>query len=80
MELNKIFGAVLREYRDERGLSQEKLAELSELERTFISFLERGERQPSLTTIFKIAKALDISATQLVSSVEARIQAEQKAK
>ena len=80
MELNKIFGVVLREFRDERGLSQEKLAELSDLERTFISFLERGERQPSLTTIFKIAKALDISATQLISAVEERLQAEQKAK
>ena len=77
MELNKIFGVVLRDLRDKSGLSQEKLAELSDLERTFISFLERGERQPSLTTIFKIANALDISATQLISEVEDRIQAEQ---
>lgn len=65
-----IFGNILREIRTERKISQEKLAEYCGLDKTFISLLERGLRQPTITTIFKIAKALDISPSDLIRRIE----------
>ena len=55
------FGQILRSYRKKAGLSQEKLAAESELDRTYISLLERGLRQPSLTTILQLSKPLQIT-------------------
>ncbi|WP_294344507.1 helix-turn-helix transcriptional regulator [Prosthecochloris sp.] len=69
----KAFGNLIRKIRQEKGLSQEALALEAGLDRTFISLLERGSRQPSLTTIFKIAKVLGISASTLISKVESSL-------
>lgn len=69
MRPEQAFGLVLRELRHERDLSQETLALESELDRTFISLLERGLRQPSLTTILQIAKPLGVLPQDLVASV-----------
>ena len=46
------FGRVLRELRQERGLSQEALALEADLQRNYISLIERGVNQPTITTIF----------------------------
>lgn len=51
-------------------MSQEKLAERSDLHRTYISLLEQGRRQPSLATIILLARALDISASDMVQETE----------
>jgi len=69
----EIFGKVLREMRDDNQISQEKLAEYCDLDRTYISLLERGLRQPTITTIFKLAKALNISPSELIAKVEHQI-------
>ena len=69
----EIFGNVLREMRDDNHISQEKLAEYCDLDRTYISLLERGLRQPTITTIFKLAKALNISPSELIAKVEHQI-------
>ncbi|NEW81134.1 MAG: helix-turn-helix transcriptional regulator [Mariniphaga sp.] len=69
----EIFGSVLREMRIENHISQEKLAEYCDLDRTYISLLERGLRQPTITTIFKLAKALNISPSALIEKVEHQI-------
>ena len=71
--LYKIFGQVLRELREDKKLSQEKLAEFCDLDRTYISLLERGLRQPTLTTIFSLSKALDIQPSKMVEKVQAQI-------
>ena len=68
--IEQIFGNVLREIRLEKKVSQEKLAELSNLDRTYISLLERGLRQPTLTTLFKLASALNIRPRDLIGKVE----------
>jgi len=60
------FGTVLKNTRKESGLSQEQLALQSGLDRTFISLLERGKRQPSLTSILEVSAYLNISASELV--------------
>lgn len=66
----EVFGKVLRKLRTERGISQEKFAEYCDLDRTYISLLERGKRQPTITTIFKIASTLGINASDLIAEVE----------
>jgi transcriptional regulator with XRE-family HTH domain len=66
----EVFGKVLRELREKSNISQEKLAEYCELDRTYISLLERGQRQPTITTIFKLAKALNVSPSALIEKVE----------
>jgi len=71
----EVFGKVLRELRTTKGISQEKLAEYCDLDRTYISLLERGLRQPTITTLFKIAKALEIKASELVKVIEKELPA-----
>ncbi len=71
LELNDAFGQLLKATREEKGFSQEKLAELSGLDRTFVSMLERGLRQPSLTTLFLLCRSLSLKPSELVSRIEA---------
>lgn len=66
------FGETLRHQRELAGLTQEQLAEKADLDRTFISLLERGKRQPSLGTVLRLAAALGLTAAELVSLAEER--------
>lgn len=68
-----IFGTVLRELREKKKLSQEKLAEYCDLDRTYISLLERGLRQPTLTTLFKLSDALNIKPSELIKKLETQL-------
>jgi transcriptional regulator with XRE-family HTH domain len=70
MDLLKAFGASVRMLRRQRGFSQEKLAELSKLHRTYISSVELGQRNVSLKNIYALAKALGVSMTDLIGSPE----------
>lgn len=56
----KAFGKNLAELRHSRGLTQEQLAEISGLHRTYISGVERGARNPTALTIIALAKALEV--------------------
>ena len=73
MTIEEAFGKVIRELRKANQISQEKLAEVSNLDRSFISLLECGHKQPSLITIFQLAKALNLSASKIMSLVEEKI-------
>ncbi len=66
MNIIKVFGTNLRKKRIEKGLSQEKFAELCNLHRTYISDIECFTRNISLETIQKIADALEIDAYTLL--------------
>lgn len=55
----------IRKQREKLGLSQEKLAERCGFDRTYISMLERGKRNPSLLNLLKLAKGLETSVSQL---------------
>lgn len=70
MDLAIAFGSVLRGLRKKAGLTQEQLGFEAELERNFISMLERGERQPTLTTLVKLARPLGTKASRIVALVE----------
>lgn len=61
----KKFGEKLRSYRVKANLSQEQLAELSGLHRNYIGGMERGERNPTITSLRKLSKALGISLSKL---------------
>jgi transcriptional regulator with XRE-family HTH domain len=64
------FGKVLRKSRKDKGLSQEELGLEAGLQRNYISELERGEKQPTITTLFKLAIALKIKPGKLIELVE----------
>ena len=71
--LKKAFGEALQELRKERGLSQEKLAEYTNVDRVYISFLENGKRSPSLKMIFAVSSILEIDASELIRRMESKI-------
>ena len=68
--ITRRFGNVVRRRRTAVGLSQEALADLARLHPTYISLLERGLRNPSLTSLQKVARALDTSMKALIGEVE----------
>lgn len=68
-DLEKQFGNLIKTTRLEKGISQEKLAELSGLDRSYVSELERGEKTASIRTIFKLANGLSVEAHQLLKNL-----------
>jgi transcriptional regulator with XRE-family HTH domain len=64
------FGRVLRESRDQKGLSQEQLAEAAGLDRSFISLVERGIQSPNIVVLLKIAEVLNVPAADLIARTE----------
>ena len=68
--LSNAFGAVLRQIRNEKGLTQDDLADRLGINSPYISRLESGQKHPSLEMIWKIAKALGIQASDIVKAVE----------
>lgn len=69
----KIVGEVIAEFRKEKGISQEVLSGLADIGRTHLSAIERGERKPTLETLYRIACALDIKMSEIVKQIENRI-------
>jgi len=66
MEIRKRVGANVRRIRLDRGVSQEGLADEAGLHRTYISGVERGVRNPTVTVLERISKALKVKAGQLL--------------
>jgi len=63
------FGEQVKLIRKSKGLSQESLAELCGLHRTYVGGIERGERNVALINILRIAKALEISPSELLNGI-----------
>ena len=64
--VRKRFGKRIRKFRKERGMSQEQLALVATIERSYLGAIERGERSPTLDKIASIAKALRVKPSQLL--------------
>ena len=64
------FGQRLRRIRLQRGLSQEQLASLAHLDRTYVSSCESGRRNATIRTIARLSAALDVDASALVSDAQ----------
>ncbi|MED3727087.1 helix-turn-helix transcriptional regulator [Priestia filamentosa] len=70
MDIEQAFGLVIKKYRLQRSMSQEKLAFESELDRTYISLLERGKRRPTINTLFAVSKVLEVKPHCIVRDIE----------
>jgi len=64
-EIKKKFGKRLRELREEKDLAQDKLAMKAGLNPSYVGFIERAQRNPTLETISKLASALDVDIEEL---------------
>jgi len=71
--LRRAFGAQVRHFRTSRGLSQTAFAVACKLDPNYIGGVERGERNPTLENIAKIAKALKVPVSLLVAGVDTQI-------
>jgi len=72
MDLRMAFGQAVKKLRKDRGISQEKLAELADIHRTYIGDVERGTRNIALIHMARIAKALRVSLSELIHETEKR--------
>ncbi len=73
MKNEEIFGILIKDIRKNKSLSQEKLAEKTGLDRTFISSIETGKKIPTLTSIYKLAKGLDMKASEILKLYEEKV-------
>ncbi|WP_078965059.1 helix-turn-helix domain-containing protein [Streptomyces aureocirculatus] len=69
IQRREAFGHRVREHRLSAGLSQEELAEAAGIHRTYVSSLERGQRNVSLDNIIALARALKVDAAQLLEGI-----------
>jgi transcriptional regulator with XRE-family HTH domain len=69
-ELAVRFGMLVRRTRQERGLSQERLAELSGLHRNYVGAVERAERTPSIAQADRLARALGTTLSEMLGEME----------
>lgn len=68
----EVFGAVVRELREARGWTQEQLAERSEMNASYLGFVERGDNVPTLTIIIQISTGLEVQPADLLREVMKR--------
>ena len=69
-----IVGEVIAGYRKQKGVTQEVLSGLLDIGRTHLSAIERGERKPTLETLYRISLALDIKMSVIVAAIEEEIE------
>jgi transcriptional regulator with XRE-family HTH domain len=70
LSVEEAFGQTLRDYRLERGVSQEQLGFELDSGRTYVSELERGQRAPTLRWLFRVARWLGVRPSEIIGRVE----------
>ena len=70
---SKIVGKVIYDFRKRKGVSQEVLSGLADIGRTHLSAIERGDRKPTLETLYRIACALDVNMSDIIKEIENRL-------
>ena len=70
---SKIVGNVICDFRKRKGISQEVLSGLADIGRTHLSAIERGERKPTLETLYRLCKAMDVKMSDVTKEIENRI-------
>lgn len=71
---SKLVGEVIAEFRNKKGISQEALSGLADIGRTHLSAIERGERKPTLETLYRISIALNVKMDTIVREIENKLQ------
>ena len=74
------FGETVRSVRESAGVAQEALALIAEMDRSYLGRLERGEKQPSLDVVFRLAVALGVAPGDLVAKIEVQSRKAKKVK
>lgn len=69
-----IVGRVIQQFREERKQSQELISGFAGIGRTHLSAIERGERKPTLETLFRIADALSVKPSAIVAAIEIELE------
>jgi transcriptional regulator with XRE-family HTH domain len=70
MDMRKLVGRNVKRIRQEKGLTQEQLAELTGFSQQYLSGLEQGRRNPTIVSLYELATALGVSHMELVRSAE----------
>ncbi|MCL1866808.1 MAG: helix-turn-helix domain-containing protein [Oscillospiraceae bacterium] len=70
---NKIIGKTIKRFREEKGISQEVLSGLAVIDRSHLSKIELGLRSPTVTVLYKIARALEIPASDILKFAESEL-------
>lgn len=68
--VREIFGKVLRQKRKEKGWSQEELAHRAGIAMRYVSLLECNKRQPTISTIYALCSALEVSMADFITDIE----------
>lgn len=68
-----LVGEVIAHFRKRKKISQEVLSGLSDIGRTHLSAIERGERKPTLETLYRISSALQVNMSEIVAEMEKRL-------
>lgn len=69
----KLVGKVIADFRKRKKVSQEVLSGLADIGRTHLSAIERGERKPTLETLYRISLALEVKMSDIVIEIERNI-------
>ena len=67
MDIRQCLGRNVRRLREEKGWSQEDYADRAGIHRTYVSDIERGKRNPTVTVVEKLAKPLEVTAGELLA-------------
>ena len=70
MDMRKLVGRNVKRIRQEKGLTQEQLAEISGFSRQYLSGLEQGRRNPTIVSLYELATALGVRHMELLRSAE----------
>ncbi|REJ07744.1 helix-turn-helix domain-containing protein [Halobacillus trueperi] len=70
LQVRKAVGEKVKQLREERKLSQEEFAFLVGIDRTYVSFIERGERSPRLPMLYRIAHVLEVQPSSLLVEID----------
>ncbi len=68
-----LVGRVIAQFRKNRGISQETLSGLADIGRTHLSAIERGERKPTLETLYRLSVAMGITMSTIVATIESEM-------
>jgi transcriptional regulator with XRE-family HTH domain len=72
MDMRRLVGRNVKRFREQKGLTQEQLADLSGFSQQYISSLEQGHRNPTVITLYELAIALGVNHVDLVKSTQGR--------
>ena len=78
MSIQEVCGSVIKKIRTQKGMTQEELAWKCDVDKVFIYRIESGINQPTITTLFKVAKGLNISCSLLISQIEEELKKSEK--